>query len=131
MEDQGIEQNGKSKKKRHWKSSNLPCVFTIRGQAEEKRKLEEMARSSGLSLSRLMIEGTLRKTIRTAEQFAREREDVEEMIFQIRRVGVNLNQINTALNAVRRGQTASVTEEKLDRAVAEVESLIQKLKKKL
>jgi predicted CopG family antitoxin len=131
MESTLIEGKGNTKKKRHWKSGNLPRVFTVRADDEEYEELKKMTDETGWSLSRLLIEGTLSKTIRTAEQVAAERADVEEMIFQMRRVGINLNQITAALNAVKRGKKVSVTEEKLEAAVQEVESLIREMKKKL
>lgn len=131
MENTSIETKEKQKRKRDWKSSILPRVFTVRADDEEYEELKKMTYETGWSLSRLVIEGTLRKTIRTAAQVAAEREDVEEMIFQTRRVGINLNQITAALNAVKRGKKASVTEERLEAAAQEVESLIRELRKKL
>ncbi len=131
MESISIEDEDNTKKKRHWKSGNLPRVFTVRADDEEYEQLKRMTDETGWSLSRLLIEGTINKTIRTAEQVAAERADVEEMIFQMRRVGINLNQITAALNAVKRGKKVSVTEEKLDAAAQEVESLIREIKKML
>ncbi len=128
---EAIETKQEKKKKRDWKSSNLPRVFTVRADDEEYEELKKMTYETGWSLFRLMIEGTLGKTIRTAEQVAAERGDVEEMIFQMRRVGINLNQITAVLNAVKRGKKASVTEEKLEAAAQEVESVIKELRKKL
>lgn len=78
-----------------------------------------------------MIEAALYKRIRTQEQSAEENEKVEEMIFQMRRIGINLNQITAALNAARRGQETSVTEAKVEAAIADVESLICALRKQL
>ena len=78
-----------------------------------------------------MIEAALYKRIRTQEQAAAENEKVEEMIFQMRRIGINLNQITAALNAARRGQETSVTEAKVEAAIADVESLICALRKQL
>ena len=121
----------KKKKKRAWKSSILTRVFTVRANEKEYVQLRKKADATGWSLSRLMIESTLYKSIRTHEQVVAENEQTEEMIFQMRRVGINLNQLNAALNTVRRGREASVTEIRMEAAVAEVESLIQELKKNL
>ena len=121
----------KPKKKRAWKSVSLPRVFTVRADEKEYAELRKKADLTGWSLSRLMIESTLYRSIRTREQVAAENEQTEEMIFQMRRIGINLNQLTAALNALRRGREASVTEAGIEAAVAEVETLIQKLKKKL
>ena len=127
----GTEKIKKSKKKRAWKSDNLPHVFTVRADAEEYAELRQRAAATGWSLSRLMIEAALGKRIRTQEQAAAENEKVEEMIFQMRRIGINLNQITAALNAVKRGRETSVTEAKVEAAIADVESLICALRKQL
>lgn len=131
MENISIEGKDKPKRKRNWKSVNLPNIFTVRADDEEYEELKRMADETGWSLSRLVIEGTISKTIRTAEQVAAERQDVEEMIFQMRRIGINLNQITTALSAVKRGKQVSVTEEKLEAVAQEVELLIREIKKKI
>ncbi len=131
MENASTGTKEKQKKKRDWKSGNLPHVFTVRADGKEYEALKKLTYETGWSLSRLVIEGTLGKTIRTAAQVAAEREDVEEMIFQTRRVGINLNHITAALNAVKRGKKASVTEDRLEATAQEVESLITELKKKL
>lgn len=128
---EGNENIEKPKRKRAWKSGSLPHVFTVRADEEEYIKLRKIADVTGWSLSRLLIEAALYKRIRTQEQAVAENENVEEMIFQMRRIGINLNQITAALNAVKRGQQASVTEEKIEAAAAEVESLIHKLRKRL
>lgn len=131
MESISIEGKDKPKRKRDWKSGNLPRVFTVRADDDEYEELKRMADETGWSLSRLLIEGTINKTIRTAEQVAAERQNVEEMIFQMRRIGINLNQITTALSAVKRGKKVSVTEETLEAVAQEVELLIREIKKKL
>lgn len=131
MESISIEGKDKIKRKRDWKSGNLPRVFTVRADEEEYEELKRMTDETGWSLSRLLIEGTISKTIRTADQVAAERADVEEMIFQMRRIGINLNRITTALSAVKRGKKVSVTEEKLEDVAQEVELLIREIKKKL
>lgn len=115
-------------KKRDWKSGNLPHVFTVRAGNGEYEEIRKKADETGWSLSRLLIEGTIGKTIKTSEQAAAERQDIEAMIFQMRRIGINLNQISAALSAVRRGKKVSVTEEKLGVAIEEVELLIEKLR---
>lgn len=120
-----------TKKKRAWKSENLPRVFTVRAEEEEYVELKKMAVATGWSLSRLLIEAALYKRIRTQEQAVTENEKVEEMIFQMRRIGINLNQITAALNAARRGPERSFAESKIELAAEEVERLIRMLRKRL
>jgi hypothetical protein len=128
MESISTRDKDKPKRKRDWKSGNLPRVFTVRANDEEYEELKRMADETGWSLSRLVIEGTIGKTIKTSEQAGAERQDIEAMIFQMRRIGINLNQISTALSAVKRGKKVSVTEQKLEAAIEEVESLIEQLR---
>jgi RPA family protein len=128
----------REKKKRAWKSRELPRVFTVRANEDEYNRLKVLAKKSGLSLSRLVIEGTLENgvkdlNIRDVEASMRESESwiIETFIFELRRIGVNLNQLAHAQNAYHRGGGQSPTAAEIERVLAEMEKLIGQAKKKL
>ena len=90
-----IENTQKSVPKRRWKSDSLPRVFTVRATDDEYKELKKMAEKTGWSLSRLVVEATLHSESDRLEEVRAEREVFEDMIFEVRRVGINLNQIVT------------------------------------
>jgi hypothetical protein len=131
MEQESPKKSSVKTKEKTWKLKNLPRSFVARASESEHEKLKRMALRADVSVSRLVIETTLSKPLMSADDAERERADREETIFQLRRIGINLNQITSALHAVRRGVKASVTETRLEETAAEIESVISLLKKKL
>ena len=125
------DQTKKIKKKRAWKSEYLPKVFTVRADEEEHRKLKKMADEYGLSMSRLLVEATLGFGVRPAWEAEEERERTEKMIFEVRRVGINLNQIALQANAAARGRSDTPTQNEISDILRQIETVIRKLKKKL
>jgi hypothetical protein len=128
----------REKKKRAWKSQGLPRVFTVRANEDEYKRLKILSKKSGLSLSRLVIEGTLENgvkdlNVRDAEAAVRESESwmIETFIFELRRIGVNLNQLAHAQNAYHRGGGQSLTAAEIESVLAEMDKLIRQAKKKL
>lgn len=113
------------------KNSKYPRAFNARASENEHKKLKKLSSITGKSLSRLVIETTLSAPLQSAEAAASEQRDREEMIFQLRRIGINLNQITVALHAAARDAQASLMETELEEAAAEIESVISALKKKL
>lgn len=113
------------------KNSSFPWAFNVRGSCEEEQKVKKLASVTGKSLSRLLIETTLGAPVLTHEAAERERADREEMIFELRRISVNLSQITSVLHAAGRGAEVSVTETQLAETAAEIEAAITELKKRL
>lgn len=121
----------KIKTKRRWKSENLPRVFTVRANDDEYKKLKKMAKETDHSLSRLLIEATLYVGVRPAAEVRAEREVFEELVFEVRRVGINLNQMVHRLNAARRGKGDPPMQSELERVIKEIERTIETLKIRL
>lgn len=119
------------KPKRRWKSDSLPRVFTVRATDDEYNKLKKMAEKTGWSVSRLLVEATLHVGVRPAEEVRAEREVFEELIFEVRRIGINLNQITYALNAAHRGHGEPPKQSDLERSLQSIESILTKLRKRL
>lgn len=122
----------KSKSKRRWKSEQLPRVFTIRTGDDEYRQLKIMADKTQWSLSKLLVKATLNFGIKSVEDATAERQVFEQMIFEIRRVGVNLNQISYAYNAAQRtGDPRPPLESELAAALRQIDTILQRLRRKL
>ena len=126
-----IENTQKCTPKRRWKSDSLPRVFTVRATDDEYKNLKKMAEKTGWSLSRLLVEATLHVGVRPAEEVRAEREVFEDLIFEVRRVGINLNQIAYAINAAYRGNAAPPAQRELEDSLREIERVLTKLRKRL
>lgn len=131
MQENNTAFKNKAKKKRAWKSENLSCVFTVRATEEEGLAVKQMAEQVGLSVSRLVIEATLDAEVKTADDARLERECFEHLIFELRRVGVNLNQIAKELHLTRRKSDRTLIETQAENTLREIENVIAKLRKKL
>ena len=77
-----------------------PKKILVRLTEAEKQKIERSAKQSQLSISRFLVRSGVgdERGLDPAERELR-----EQAIYELRRVGVNLNQIAYALNAARRG----------------------------
>ena len=126
-----IEKVQKPKKKRKWRLQNLPCAFTVRTDREERQELEKIAEKANLSLSRLVVESTLYFGVKSAEDAQAEREFFECMIFEIRKISVQLKEIMHALNVSRREGHSTSTEQEIEDALRSIESVIYTLRKRL
>ena len=95
----------------------------------ERRQLHERARKAGESLSRYLVKSGLgdERSLPTKE----EKEAFKDAIFQVRKIGVNLNQIAQSLHAARHGSGQKPPPEQIAAAIAEVEEVIKQLKKLL
>lgn len=124
-----------SLRKRAWKSEILPYVFTVRASWEEGNKLKEMAAETGWSLSRLMIESTLRNGIGSASEAqaleAERRALLEEMMFEIRKIGINVSRTSHVINAAYRGAGEPPEQKEIEAVLREIKSVFRDLKTKL
>jgi hypothetical protein len=124
------ETTGKPRQRR-WKSEQLPRVFTVRADDEEYRALKKLAEKTGWSLSRLLIEATLYHGAKPAEESRAERAVFKQLVFEVRRVGVNLNQVAHALHAAHRGGGMAPAQAELEAVARSIESVLRKLQQKL
>jgi hypothetical protein len=109
-------------KKLYEKSALVRCT------EKELKQLHQRAEVSGLSLSRFLIKSALSDgKVPTAE----EKEEIKQLRFEIRKIGVNLNQIAYQINASRRGASDPPTTSEIDEIQNLVEQILKKLLKKL
>lgn len=111
------EQGNLFKKKRNRRKSQRKNV-SVRPTPDQLTQLHERAASFGFkSLSKYLIERGLREGEMIVSV---ERERIERLLFEVRRIGRNVNQISRAMNA--NGGKYPRTE--LDRAMTEVARLV-------
>jgi hypothetical protein len=123
-----VEKAEKTKNKRAWKSESLPRVFTVRADDNEYRKLKELSKKTNLSLSRMLIEATLFYGLKTPDHVAAEKRSVESLLFEVRKIGVNLNQITHLLNVAKFENETPPTAFEVGDAIKKVEDIIKELK---
>ena len=110
------EQGNLFKKKRRRRKAETRNV-SVRPTPSQLELLHARAASFGFkSLSKYLIERGLREGEMIVSA---ERERIERLLFEVRRIGRNVNQISRAMNS--RG---TYDRAKLDRAMAEVERLV-------
>lgn len=115
------------KYKRNWKSQRHPRVFTVRATEKEYRELVRQKEIHGTSLSRLLVDSALCYEGPPVFLVDSQKQAVEELLFEVRKIGINLNQIAKVMNASRYDSSKAPSEEKVVSTVAEVESVIRKL----
>lgn len=115
----GSEQTGNASGKAHSKRKNI----SVRPTPEQLDALHERASSFGYkSVSQYLIERGLREgglMIRSVD-----RERVERLLFEARKIGVNINQIARGINVGYRGYS----QKHLDRALREAERVMREIR---
>lgn len=100
----------------------------VRCTEQELRQMHEKAKKTNLSLSRFLVKSGLSDgKLPTAE----EREEIRQLRFELRKIGVNLNQIAHQINASRRGSSEMPPDGKIDEIQELIEKALRKLLKKL
>jgi hypothetical protein len=126
-----VEKVKKAKNKRAWKSESLPRVFTVRADDNEYRKLKELSKKTNLSLSRMLIEATLFYGLKTPDHVAAEKQSIENLLFEVRKIGVNVNQITHLLNIAKFENETPPTAFEVGEVIKKVESVVKELKSRL
>ncbi len=126
-----VEAVEKTKNKRAWKSESLPRVFTVRADDNEYRKLKDLSKKANLSLSRMLIEATLFYGLKTPDHVEAEKRSIENLLFEVRKIGVNLNQITHSLNVAKFENEIPPTAFEVGNAIKKVEDVIKELKSRL
>ncbi len=113
----------KAKSKKLYSKSAL-----VRCTEQELKQLHQRAEASKSSLSRFLVKSALSDgKVSTAE----EQEEIRQLRYEIRKIGVNLNQIAYQINASRTGTGQAPTEAEIYEVQKLVEQVLKKLLKKL
>lgn len=100
----------------------------IRCTESELKQLHEKARRANLSLSRFLVKSGLSDgKILTIK----ERQEINQLRFEVRKIGINLNQIAYSINLSRRGQGQPPAQSKIDEIQELIEQVLRKLLAKI
>lgn len=95
----------KRRKARRWNSDRYPKMITVRATREEHRLIMDHSSRARTSASTYLKHCALRRRLpalrETKSPTLEERGDIEFILFQIRKVGVNLNQLARRSNRSR------------------------------
>lgn len=100
----------------------------VRCTEKELGELHQKAKRTKLSVSRFLVKSAL-----SDEQIlsAEEKEEIRQLRFEIRKIGINLNQITFSVNASRRGRGEPPAQEAIDDVQTLIERTLKKLLEKL
>jgi hypothetical protein len=104
-----------------------PKKVLVRLTEAEKQEIEKNAKQSQLSVSRFLVRSGVgdERGLDPAERDLR-----EQAIYELRRVGVNLNQIAYALNAARRtGRGGEPPTAEVTKAAESLKTVLEAIKK--
>lgn len=119
---------------RKWYSGSFPKRVTVRCTVTERDQLYERAGRARLSASRFLVRvGTGVKLPPISDRKPptdEERKDLEFLLYELRKIGVNLNQIARASNLARlMGRRAPSG--RIESSAAAVEALVRLIRKRL
>ena len=100
----------------------------VRCTEREMAELHQKAKKTKLSVSRFLVKSALSgERILTAEK----KDEIRQLRFEIRKIGVNLNQIAYAAHASRRGRGEPPAQGEIDDIQGLVEQTLKRLLEKL
>jgi hypothetical protein len=127
--------NEKLFKKRNWHSKKLPKHLTVRATEQEHNELKTRASAVRMSASRYLIHrglaGRLPNLRATQPPTNEERELLERILYALRKVGNNLNQLAYATNSSRWTGTQQPPTSEINGVARQAKELIEEVKKRL
>lgn len=121
--------------KRRWNDGNYPARITVRLTREEKAEILVRADRAVLSDSRYLVRCGLAKRLPpmrdTPPPTEGERKDLEFLLFELRKVGTNLNQLAKRTNAARLLGRTPPPLARVEQAAVMVEGLLRLIRKRL
>lgn len=100
----------------------------VRCTERELAELHQKAKKTKLSVSRFLVKSAL-----SDEQIlsAEEKEEIRQLRLEIRKIGVNLNQIAYSAHASRRGRAEPPAQEEIEDIQTSIEKVLKRLLEKL
>ena len=122
-------------KRRRWNSDRYPKMVTVRVTTDEHSEIVRLAGHARLSTSRLLVSALLDRRLPTLKDSpppsAETREELLLLLFQLRKVGVNLNQLAYRTNRATLLGRFPPPRRKVDEVAAAVEGLVRVIRNKL
>ena len=123
------------RKKRSWNSDQYPKVVTVRVSEEEHAKIHGVAGLARLSASRLLVRSLLDRRLPVLADSpppsTERREELEFLLYELRKVGTNLNQLAHRTNRARLLGRFPPPRRKVDEAAAAVEGIVRLIRNRL
>jgi uncharacterized membrane protein len=122
-------------KKRNWRSRNLSKPFTVRATEQEHSEIRRRADAARMSASRYLIQrglvGRLPDLRITLPPSQEEREQLERILYALRKVGNNLNQLAHTANSARWTGIHQPAADEINIAAEQAKQLIDEVRKRL
>lgn len=124
-----------AKKKRRWNSGRYPKMVTVRVTVEEHAEIKRRSALARLSDSRFLVRAGLSLKMPPISDRPppsdEERKDLEFLLYELRKIGVNLNQLAKAANVARLVRGTPPPRLRVDRTASVVEGLVRLIRKRL
>lgn len=115
-------------------AGDYPVPFFVRATAEEAASIRANAKAAGLPLSRFLAalgatagEGQARGLRELREEQARRRGELSGLRYELRKVGINLNQLAHRENAADYGTADPPTDEEVEQATRELRAVLTRV----
>ena len=122
-------------RRRRWNSDHYPKAITLRVTAAEHEALMRRALLARMSASRYLTAAGLRGKApplrETLPPNPRQRQELETLLYELRKVGVNLNQLARQQHRARLLGRKGPAPDTVERAAKAVEVLIRLLRERL
>ncbi len=122
-------------KARRWNSERYPKAVTVRVTLDEHAQIRERAGRARLSDSRYLARCGLEKRLPPMSDRTppteEERKDLEFLLFELRKVGTNLNQLAKRTNSARLLGRTPPPLARVEQAASMVEGLLRLIRKRL
>lgn len=124
-----------AKTKRRWNAGAYPKMVTVRVTNEEHAEIQRRSAQARLSDSRFLAKAGLGLKMPPVSDRPRptpeERRELEFLLYELRKVGVNLNQLARRANTARLVRRMPPPRSKVDHAAGAVEGLVRLIRKRL
>lgn len=125
----------KGRKKRSWNSAHYPKMVTVRVTADEHAEIQRVANLARMSASRLLAATIIGRKLpplrETPPPTKERRQELEFLLYELRKIGVNLNQLAHKTNRARLLGTFPPPRRKVDAASAAVEGLVRLIRNRI
>jgi len=109
-------------------SEKVGAPILVRATPAERRAIKRRASAAGRSLSRYLVAVGMRDGQPAGPE---EREQLGRLLFELHKVGTNLNQLAHTMNAARLSGRDTTTEDEIASAVSEVRATVAAVRERL
>jgi hypothetical protein len=127
--------DARNRKRRSWNSAHYPKMVTVRVTTEEHAEILRVAGLARMSASRLLATTVIKRKIpalrQTPPPTRERRQEMEFLLYELRKIGVNLNQLAHRTNRARLLGRFPPPRRKVDEASAAIEGLVRLIRSRI